>query len=698
MTTDDRETTCMGSFTPIGSGQYCSTPRTHDLADRGQDDDDTLTKNENANEIETDCQWKHAPPAEPRPVPTDDVVNLLGLHDLLPHTTIASQDQMVEGILSSSGNCRQLSLAASTASLLAMTASVSASPNTASLDAFKSSMAAAKLADRVTCDLCKKELCNKYFLRTHKIKVHGISPKDAGGPTPRHPIGNCTSSSTGTSCSSVTSSSGGAGNSCDLIAGGVGAALGSLGGPPTGFIPTYSAGSDLFRRATLGNFKAHSFPTGFSGLCLSSALPANFLLPPPPQLPTYSHPSIPLPPPPFAPPLALPLPPQNPVEPTEVSQSPVALTTPPFCLTFSGDPATATSLGTLASGQAFFPPPLGSAAAAAAAVAAAITGFPPLVSTGLSGADSISGLHMPEQTCITRSNSFPLTFPPVSLAPIGQSSSGQLAELKICHSEEEVERIDSPHASALASTPDSDELDTPARQNHRRHNQHQQNHQHHHHHQHPLFSLASTIYSEPGLHDQTGGQPSFFPPILSEHQAQLDGPSSLAELVTSQVVQCQLCGQTVGNWLMLPAHLSSRHGLSPGHPAFFTTLLGATRLSTPSPDGNPQLHQLPPHDQCQAESGQSKRGKEEQESGKENAKEHLKQEDEDRGRLMPDDLEVGQNPLSETSNVISSSANHCGNDINGSLIRGTSTPSQSNGSPSPSSGMDEANPRDSSGE
>ncbi|TNN13165.1 zinc finger C2H2 type [Schistosoma japonicum] len=59
--------------------------------------------------------------------------------------------------------------------------------NTHSLDAFKSSMVAAKLADRVTCELCNKELCNKYFLRTHKIRVHGISPKEVGGPPMRNP-------------------------------------------------------------------------------------------------------------------------------------------------------------------------------------------------------------------------------------------------------------------------------------------------------------------------------------------------------------------------------------------------------------------------------------------------------------------------------------------------------------------------------
>lgn len=39
-----------------------------------------------------------------------------------------------------------------------------------------SNMVAAKLADRVTCDICNKILCNKYFLKVHKQKVHGVEP------------------------------------------------------------------------------------------------------------------------------------------------------------------------------------------------------------------------------------------------------------------------------------------------------------------------------------------------------------------------------------------------------------------------------------------------------------------------------------------------------------------------------------------
>jgi hypothetical protein len=47
-----------------------------------------------------------------------------------------------------------------------------------------SSMIAAKLADRVLCDICNKEVCNKYFLKTHKMKMHGIPPPP-GSTTPK---------------------------------------------------------------------------------------------------------------------------------------------------------------------------------------------------------------------------------------------------------------------------------------------------------------------------------------------------------------------------------------------------------------------------------------------------------------------------------------------------------------------------------
>jgi hypothetical protein len=40
---------------------------------------------------------------------------------------------------------------------------------------------AAKMADRVTCDICNKQVCNKYFLKTHKLKVHGcVDSQNAG--------------------------------------------------------------------------------------------------------------------------------------------------------------------------------------------------------------------------------------------------------------------------------------------------------------------------------------------------------------------------------------------------------------------------------------------------------------------------------------------------------------------------------------
>jgi hypothetical protein len=40
---------------------------------------------------------------------------------------------------------------------------------------------AAKMADRVTCDICNKQVCNKYFLKTHKLKVHGCVDSTTGG-------------------------------------------------------------------------------------------------------------------------------------------------------------------------------------------------------------------------------------------------------------------------------------------------------------------------------------------------------------------------------------------------------------------------------------------------------------------------------------------------------------------------------------
>ncbi|CAF1643772.1 unnamed protein product [Adineta ricciae] len=39
---------------------------------------------------------------------------------------------------------------------------------------------AAKMADRVSCDICHKQVCNKYFLKTHKLKVHGVGPDPLG--------------------------------------------------------------------------------------------------------------------------------------------------------------------------------------------------------------------------------------------------------------------------------------------------------------------------------------------------------------------------------------------------------------------------------------------------------------------------------------------------------------------------------------
>jgi hypothetical protein len=46
---------------------------------------------------------------------------------------------------------------------------------------------AAKMADRVSCDICHKQVCNKYFLKTHKFKVHGIT-MDLLAPSSSNPL------------------------------------------------------------------------------------------------------------------------------------------------------------------------------------------------------------------------------------------------------------------------------------------------------------------------------------------------------------------------------------------------------------------------------------------------------------------------------------------------------------------------------
>ena len=44
------------------------------------------------------------------------------------------------------------------------------------------SSSSSRLVDRVVCDLCNKEVCNKYFLKTHKMKVHGWDPNTSSVP------------------------------------------------------------------------------------------------------------------------------------------------------------------------------------------------------------------------------------------------------------------------------------------------------------------------------------------------------------------------------------------------------------------------------------------------------------------------------------------------------------------------------------
>lgn len=48
-----------------------------------------------------------------------------------------------------------------------------------------SRFAAGKVSDRVVCDLCGKEVCNKYFLKTHKTRVHGWQEGTPSQPSDR---------------------------------------------------------------------------------------------------------------------------------------------------------------------------------------------------------------------------------------------------------------------------------------------------------------------------------------------------------------------------------------------------------------------------------------------------------------------------------------------------------------------------------
>lgn len=49
-------------------------------------------------------------------------------------------------------------------------------PNSSVIPGIVDTYFAAKMADRVSCDICHKQVCNKYFLKTHKLKVHGVGP------------------------------------------------------------------------------------------------------------------------------------------------------------------------------------------------------------------------------------------------------------------------------------------------------------------------------------------------------------------------------------------------------------------------------------------------------------------------------------------------------------------------------------------
>ena len=61
----------------------------------------------------------------------------------------------------------------------AAAAAAAAGISTPAIFGIMDSYFAAKMADRVTCDICNKQVCNKYFLKTHKLKVHGCADNNS---------------------------------------------------------------------------------------------------------------------------------------------------------------------------------------------------------------------------------------------------------------------------------------------------------------------------------------------------------------------------------------------------------------------------------------------------------------------------------------------------------------------------------------
>merc|ERR1712110_35050 len=58
----------------------------------------------------------------------------------------------------------------------------SQSPNSAQRKLDKDPNRKPASLSRSYCDICKKELCDKYFMKTHMLKMHGVNIESIPGP------------------------------------------------------------------------------------------------------------------------------------------------------------------------------------------------------------------------------------------------------------------------------------------------------------------------------------------------------------------------------------------------------------------------------------------------------------------------------------------------------------------------------------
>ncbi|XP_041356763.1 uncharacterized protein LOC121373972 [Gigantopelta aegis] len=107
-------------------------------------------------------------------------IHRMNVHGMLNESLFDGSDLPMSATdLSGSEGLLKVAAEAHMAELKASGTGTSSAGDTSATTIF-GNMIAAKLADRVICDICNKELTNKYFLKAHKLRVHGIdlSPQE----------------------------------------------------------------------------------------------------------------------------------------------------------------------------------------------------------------------------------------------------------------------------------------------------------------------------------------------------------------------------------------------------------------------------------------------------------------------------------------------------------------------------------------